>query len=152
MKFAYRFFLFTLILLWCIGFLIEFLVPYINEATIFVPFLKKTYSLVCHQETQKLFAFGDAHSYVCVRCCGIYFGVLLSSFISLFILIPNKTKITYLFFASLPMLLDILFVGFNLYNYSKLISFTTGLLLGSVGFFYLYKGLEDLISELKQGK
>lgn len=48
----------------------------------------------------------------------------------------------------IPIVLDIIFYIMGLYSYSKSAAFITGFLLGSVGFFYLYYGLENIYQEL----
>lgn len=48
-------------------------------------------------------------------------------------------------FAAVPLVLDVLFSSFGFYSYSRTLAFTTGWLLGSIGFLYFYIPLENLI-------
>lgn len=150
MKRSYSLILFFLLLFWCLGIFVELLTK-IDEHFVFaLPFLQKTYSLVCHQEKNKLFFFDGAGTLTCARCTGIYLGLLVSSFLVLFKLPKIKFRINILLLAALPMIIDVLLGSLNIYTYSKLLAFSTGLLLGSIGFFYLYAGLNNLILELKR--
>ena len=148
MKLRFRIILFSIMLLWCSGIFIEWLVIFNEHLLILLPYLHKAYSLVCHQDKSKLITNNFAETLVCARCTGIYLGMFLTSFAFLFKNISYNTNTKYLLFASIPMFLDILLYSMNIYHYSKLIAFLTGSLLGSVGFFYLYNGLKSLILEI----
>lgn len=149
MKRSYSLILFFLFLIWFLGIFIEWFTK-IDEHFVFaLPYLQKTYSLVCHQEKNKLLLFGGIETLTCARCTGIYLGLLLSSLLVLFKLPEGKPHIKILLVAAAPMIADVLLTSLNIYAYSKLIAFFTGLLLGSIGFFYLYAGLNKLILELK---
>ena len=150
MKRSYSLTLFFLFLIWFLGIFIEWFIKIDEQLVFALPFLQKTYSLVCHQEKNKLLLFGGAETLTCARCTGIYLGLLLSSFIVLIKLSKWKLHINILLIAAAPMMVDVLFTSLNIYNYSKFIAFSTGLLLGSTGFFYLYAGLNNLILELKK--
>lgn len=141
--------LFTLLAIWNAGIFIEFIAPHFESAYRIYPVLKKAYSLVCHQEAEKLISYNGMHTMVCARCVGIYLGLLGASLLAFFFSMKKRINISYLFIAAMPLLLDVIFVLMALYNYSKNVAFVTGFLLGSVGFFYLYYGLENLIAELK---
>jgi uncharacterized membrane protein len=126
-------FFFTLIFIWCIGILWEVVIHFFPNLIVALPFLKYNYSIVCHQEPEKLFSIGNYKTLVCSRCTGIYFGALFSSIIALTGLI-RKTNTKVLLFSSIPMFIDVVLYSFGLYSYSKTIALFTGLLLGSVGF------------------
>lgn len=147
MRYLYRIVIFTLILVWCTGIMAEFLIPSSGLFAIVYPFANLCYSHVCHQLPQKTIVFGQSHLLVCSRCAGIYAGVLLSSFLSLFVFdyINKKLKLMYLYLAALPMLTDVIFYSIHMYSYSKIIAFITGILLGSVGFFYILEAFENFI-------
>ncbi|MCX6174296.1 MAG: DUF2085 domain-containing protein [Ignavibacteriales bacterium] len=150
MKRSYSLILFFLFLIWFLGIFIEWFIK-IDEHFVFaLPYLQKTYSLVCHQEKNKLLLFDGIETLTCARCTGIYLGLLLSSLLVLFKLPKRKLHIKILLVAAAPMIADVLLTSLNIYAYSKLIAFFTGLLLGSFGFFYLYAGLNNLILELKK--
>ncbi|MHB8931209.1 MAG: DUF2085 domain-containing protein [Melioribacteraceae bacterium] len=120
-----------------------------NHFLFALPFLQKTYSLVCHQGKAKLFLFNNGETLTCARCTGIYLGLLLVSFAFLFKDYKKKFPVKFLLYSSVPMFADVILYSMDLYHYSKLIAFSTGLLLGSVGFLYLYGGLKNLILEMK---
>lgn len=138
--------------MWCSGIFFVCIASYFDFLISWIPFVKTSYSLVCHQNPDKLIFFSCGFSFTCSRCTGIYFGALL---ISLFLVIrpldflPDK-KLLILFSA--PMIMDVIFTSFHLYSYSKLIAFITGLLFGSILFFYFYKGLNLLLTEIKRTK
>ena len=150
MKRRYSLILFFLILIWFLGIFIEWFTKIDEHFVLVFPYLQKTYSLVCHQEKNKLLLFGGAETLTCARCTGIYLGLLLSSFFVLIKLPKWKLHFNLLLITASLMIADVLFTSLNIYNYSKFIAFSTGLLLGSTGFFYLYAGLNDLILEFKK--
>ena len=150
MKRNHSLILFILILIWFLGIFIEWFIKIDQHFVFALPYLQKTYSLVCHHEKNKLLLFGGIETLTCARCTGIYLGLLLSSFLVLIKLPKWKLHINILFIAAAPMITDVLLTSFNIYAYSKSIAFSTGLLLGSIGFFYLYAGLNNLILEFKR--
>lgn len=150
MKRSYSLILFFLFLIWFLGIFIEWFIKIDQHFVFALPYLQKTYSLVCHQEKNKLLLFGGIETLTCARCTGIYLGLLVSSLLVLFRLPKWKLNINILLIAAAPMIADVLLTSLNIYAYSKLIAFFTGLLLGSFGFFYLYAGLNNLILELKK--
>lgn len=150
MKRSYSLILFFLFLIWFLGIFIEWFIKIDQHFVFALPYLQKTYSLVCHQEKNKLLLFDGIETLTCARCTGIYLGLLVSSLLVLFRLPKWKLHINILLIAAAPMIADVLLTSLNIYAYSKLIAFFTGLLLGSFGFFYLYAGLNNLILELKK--
>ncbi|MHB8905213.1 MAG: DUF2085 domain-containing protein [Melioribacteraceae bacterium] len=149
MRFQYRLILFIVLLIWFSGIFVEWLIRFDNHFLFALPFLQKTYSLVCHQGKAKLFLFNNGETLTCARCTGIYLGLLLVSFAFLFKDYKKKFPVKFLLYSSVPMFADVILYSMDLYHYSKLIAFSTGLLLGSVGFLYLYGGLKNLILEMK---
>lgn len=143
-----RLIIFIAILLWCSGIFLELFLHFENHLLYGLPFLQKTYSLVCHQEKSKLLLFANGETLICARCTGIYLGLLFTSFIVLFSALKKELKIKFLFIAAIPMLSDVILYSLNIYHYSKMIAIITGFLLGSVGFLYLYAGVNNLIREL----
>lgn len=97
--------------------------------------VENLFGTVCHQQDEKLLSFAGITTIVCSRCSGIYTGFLISTIYSL---IAYKKKITgslkIVYFASLPMLLDVISVQVGLYYYSSTSAFITGFLFG----FFLY--------------
>lgn len=141
-----------LVLIWCIGIFSEWLIPLNNNVTLAIPFLHKSYSLVCHQIKTKLVTDGTYETMVCARCTGIYLGSLISSIVLVFITLKRKLTLKLLLIFSAPMIIDVFLYSIGIYHYSKVVAFSTGLLFGSVGFLYLYNGLNQLFVELTSGK
>jgi len=144
-----RLLLFGIVLIWTLGIFIEFIIPLNSKFILIIPWLHQLYSLVCHQEPQKLITIAHKHTLTCARCSGIYVGGLISSFILIFVNIKNPLKLKYLIFAVIPMLFDVFLYSAGLYSYSKIIAFITGLLLGSTGFLYIHEGILNFINESK---
>ena len=48
------------------------------------------------------------------------------------------------------MFVDVILYSTGIYTYSKTIAFSTGILLGSVGFLYIHEGILNLIKEKKK--
>lgn len=150
MRLQYRLILFIFLLIWCAGIFLEWFLHYEDHLLFALPFLQKTFSLVCHQEKAKLLLFDHGETLTCARCTGIYLGLLITSLIVLFAIPKNSPRIKFLIIASAPMIADVILYSLNLSHYSKTVAFITGALLGSVGFLYLYAGLNNLIRELKK--
>lgn len=126
-----KLFLLSLIIgtiIWCIGISFPFFFFESNsDLTKFI--LKIFYSNVCHQNESKLIFINGNHFLVCARCTGIYFGVLFS--ILSFPLLKNslyKITTSFLSLAFLLMISDVLFYQIGIYSYSKIISFSTGII------------------------
>lgn len=136
--------IFTLIFLWCLGILWEIVIHFFPNLIVALPFLKYNYSLVCHQEPEKLFSIGNYKTLVCSRCTGIYFGALFSSMIALTGFI-KKVNTKLLLLSSIPMFIDVILYSFGFYTYSKTIALFTGLLLGSVGFIYIHDAIKIIL-------
>ena len=150
MRLEYRSILFILLLIWCAGIFLEWFLHFEDDLLFALPFLQRTYSLVCHQEKAKLLLFDHGETLTCARCTGIYLGLLFTSLLVIFVRPRNYPHIKFLILASVPMIADVILYSLNIYNYSKTVAFATGSLLGSVGFLYLYTGLNNLIRELKK--
>ena len=143
---------YLLSILWLLGIFIEWAIPFIEELVYINLFAEQAYSLVCHQDSDKLLLSGGYSSKVCARCTGIYSGAVLSIALLFFIKRRESINIKYLLLASLPILLDILLYNLNIYAYSKLIAFGSGILFGSAGFFYIASGIDKFIYELENSK
>lgn len=139
-----------MLLIWILGFFIEFFIDAAPELVLLHPFLNKTYSGLCHQEAQKLISCGFNHTLVCSRCAGIYIGAFISSIVA-FLYIPKfRLSRNYLIYAGAPMLLDVAFVFCGVYDYSKTAAFLTGFLLGSVSFFYILYGFQKSLEDFSK--
>ncbi len=112
-------------------------------------FTDKIYSLVCHQDNAKSFFIGGHKLEVCARCTGIYMGAVLFSIAALFFnrLRPRDKK--WLLYSMIPMAADVILYSIGIYNYSKWIAFSTGLILGSISILYIFTGIEEYFFDLK---
>ncbi len=152
MHFFLRLLIVLLLTLWLFGIFIEWFIPVFPNTAVAIPFLQKSYSLVCHQQPQKLLGESVYHSLVCSRCAGIYLGFYLVSIVSLFYVIKKEPKLKILVIAVIPMIADVTLYSLGFYDYSKTLALLTGFLLGSVGFLYFYSALKKLIQELSSKK
>ncbi len=112
-------------------------------------FPDKLYSLVCHQDQAKSFYISGQKLEVCARCTGIYTGVLLFSLTGLIFRRLRSRDKKWLLYSMIPMAADVILYSAGLYNYSKWVSFSTGLILGSVSILYIFTGIEDYFFEYK---
>ncbi|MFZ1288616.1 MAG: DUF2085 domain-containing protein [Melioribacteraceae bacterium] len=135
---SFNLFLFLIIFIWCLGILAELLLDFFPSLFYLFPFLKYNYSIVCHTQSDKLLNYFGYHTLVCSRCSGIYFGSLISIILVL-IGFEKSVSTKQLLLFSIPLFLDVIFTTLNIYPYIYLLSFVTGLLLGSIGFSYIHK-------------
>lgn len=147
-----RTFLFLLILLWFAGIWFECFVHANEKLIYFYPFVKQSYSLVCHQDQKKIIELGECRSLVCARCAGIYLSALILSFVFLFKQPKQNLPIKYFLFFAILMLADVIFSSVKIYTYSKTIAMATGILFGSVLFIYFYNGLNFLFMKTTNRK
>jgi uncharacterized membrane protein len=115
---------------------------------VFTPLVKKLFSTVCHQESYKCISVGGAQFLVCTRCLGIYTGVLVFSFLSLFFSIKLKRPFLLISISLLFMLSDIFLYNIGLYPYSFYIAGGTGLFSGSLLFIYILNEFENYLLTL----
>lgn len=148
MKLYQRLIIFFLLLLWTAGIFYSCWLDFFNFLIYGYPIVKNTYSLVCHQDPAKLINLSCGNSLVCARCFGIYTGLLINSFLHIFHENKLKRNFRLVLFATVPMMIDVFAVAIGIYDYSKTIAFTSGLLFGSILFLYLYNGLQNLIIEI----
>jgi uncharacterized membrane protein len=128
---------FILISFWYAGLLVPCITGSFAYIKILIPFLKVTYSHVCHQLPQKTMTFNSGGVLVCSRCFGIYTGAFIFSLISLFVNIRLAPKLSILLLFSSPLLIDVIMTTAGVYVYIKLLSFVTGFIFGSVVFVYI---------------
>lgn len=109
--------------------------------------LKFLYSPICHQIFERSFNCNHLQLMVCARCTGIYFGALI---ISLFNLLPISISISkrFLFYASLPLIIDVLLLNMNVYQYNKMVSFITGNIFGASVFIFIFEILKDYFNNI----
>ncbi len=133
------------ILVWNAGNFIQFLSLLNSKFLLLFPILKPTYHLVCHQQADKLINIAGVTTLLCARCTGIYIGGLFGAIFFLIKLKPMRLPTKYLLYSSVPMFIDVGMVIAGVYGYSKPISFSTGVLLGSVGIVYLTDLIEKFL-------
>lgn len=152
MRPVYRILLFLIISIWCAGIYFNLTLQFSPSLIKFSPFVSKCYSIVCHQQSEKLISICGIPGNVCGRCFGIYSGFWAVSFFYLFrseAIFPN---IRALFLFSAPMVIDVLLTSLGIYIYSKITAFFTGCLFGSIVFVYFYGGLQNLFSDITNKK
>jgi uncharacterized membrane protein len=139
----FRLTLFTLMLIWSIGILYP-MFPAENHDKFIEFLLAAVYSTVCHQQAEKCISIDGSRMLVCARCAGIYSGAL---FIALTAILLKKLRInnTILFTALTVLCADVLSVFIGIYDYSKIIAFTTGMFFGISIYLYLLIELENFL-------
>ncbi|MFA7288771.1 MAG: DUF2085 domain-containing protein [Melioribacteraceae bacterium] len=136
--------LFLFIAIWYSGIYIYLFISFFPPLVYAFPFVNQLYSLVCHQNPAKLITITFGNTLVCARCTGIYSGVILLSFISLFNnLIEIKSKKPF-YLSVFVLFIDVLMTTFKIYDYSKLIAFSTGIFFGGIMFLYFRSALYKL--------
>ncbi len=143
----YRIFITLLIFLFVASIFFEIVIHTIPQAAYLFPFVKKGFSLICHQNDEKIISLFGFHSLVCARCTGIYLGMFLISIYTMIRPIIKTAGYKLFIIFTAPMIADVIFVNMKLYHYSKISAIITGLLFGSILFVYLYNGLNLLIIE-----
>jgi len=127
----------------------EIIAIYFPSLRVLSLLFKSPLHLICHQENMKLIHINGAMSLVCARCSGIYSGFWFMSLILLLTSIRFKIRNELIIISLIIMGIDVLLVNLKIFEYSHLISFLTGILLGSVLNIYFYLGLDNLIKEFK---
>ena len=138
---------FLILLTWCLGFSNFFISKDSPLSIITYPVFKQIYSNVCHQNEFKTFNDLGFNLFVCARCTGIYLGILFISLFSLVAFWKTEIKLNLLYISLLLILSDVLFTTTGIYEYSKLISFITGVFFGSVTFLFFWKMMENSIGK-----
>ncbi len=104
--------------------------------------IKFIYSPVCHQKIERSFSCNHFQLMVCARCSGIYFGAMIAALLNL---LPVSVTISkrFLFYAAIPMLIDIILINSGVYEYIKVISFITGNIFGATVFIFIFDIVKD---------
>ena len=142
--------LFVILLIWLILIYFSFLTILFPFLSFLQPIIYKMFSLVCHQEKDKVFTYLGMSTNVCFRCLGLYWGAFISSFFIFFFskLYLHARKV--LFFIALILLaIDVFLVNLGVYKYNIYTSFLTGIFLGFICFLYLYKSIFEQFSQEK---
>lgn len=127
-----------ILLLWCAGIFYPFISANPSNHLISA-FLNHTYSIVCHQVEHKLIYLNGSSTFLCIRCTGIYVGALFMAVSLLMINFKTNISLLPLIISSTIILLDVIFVNTNLYNYISWIAFTSGFLFGAVIYIYILR-------------
>ena len=137
-----------LLLILNIGNFILFFIQFDNRLAYLILPIDKSFSLICHQQSSKLFNYFTFHTLLCSRCTGIYLGGI-TALISILIGIKLKISKLELFYTSIFLMLsDIIFYTSGIYNYSQWIALITGFLFGIAALNLLMISLQDLIKEI----
>jgi uncharacterized membrane protein len=113
------------------------------------------FSKICHQRPERSFFIAGHQLAVCARCTGIYFGFSLALLAyplirSLRTTTPPDRK--WLLLAAAPMVIDVGVDVLGIWHNTHSSRLFTGLLLGSVGVFYVMPGISDLALHAFQRK
>lgn len=141
--------IFVLVFFWYAGIFIKVFAKIDSSFLYALPFLQITYSNVCLQKPSELIHIGNVTTMVGARCTGIYTGFFISAILIFFISFQKKLDGKFLILALVPMAVDIISVKLGFYDYSKTIAFTTGIVLGSIGFYYFYEGISNYFNHNK---
>lgn len=144
-----KFLLISGLAFWCAGFLLPVFLPEIAGNNLFYQFLKLCYSRVCHQSNDATFYINGNHLLVCARCSGIYLGAFLVLVPLLFMKPKWKLSLKPFILLTSPLIIDAFAVRLNIYTYSKINAFITGLLFGSIVIIYIF---DVLINSLYRAK
>jgi len=131
----------VMLIIWIIGFLQPII--WFNSNQLINFSIERIYSRVCHQQDNKCISLAGTKMLICARCAGIYFGALVSLFFMFFRSTP-KLKLGIFVLSAIPLLLDVFVTNLKLYEYSKPIAFSTGLIFGSVVCLFLLSEIENL--------
>lgn len=142
----FRISLFLLILVWVFGISFPFFFQTNEQNIILYQFLHKIYSGVCHQFEYKSISVNGTFFHVCSRCYGIYIGALLGSVLSLFYFKQKHLKIKYLYFASIPILIDVIYQSLNITDYIKISALSTGMIFGFAIVVYFISSIENYLT------
>jgi uncharacterized membrane protein len=139
----FRLLIFLLLLLWSLGILYPVFIPFLRNMLLDF-FFTQLYSTICHQESEKCISIDGVKLLVCARCTGIYSGALISA-AAFFSFREIKIKAKLLFISLSIVLTDAFLVFIGIYEYSKIMSFITGLIFGGTVYLYLIYELEKFL-------
>ena len=105
------------------------------------------FGIICHQNPERSYFVWGHQMPVCVRCFGIYAGILLGLLIYPLLKKTDNTvmpKIKYLILFCLPILFDGISQILRLYPSPHYIRLITGILASAAGVFYILSILNQL--------
>jgi uncharacterized membrane protein len=145
---------YLLILLLVIGWNIAIIVPSYCESNgsyLSAFLVRKIFSYICHQKTERSFFIWNAPLAVCARCSGIYIGLLIGSLFYPLIRSyqdTNSPPRIYLIIAFLPTTLDFSLGMLHILENTHFSRALTGLIAGIGLAFYLIPAIVNLFEEL----
>ena len=113
------------------------------------------FSLICHQKPERSYFVWDYQMPVCVRCFGIYLGIVLGALIYPFFKKLNNTKIPklkYLWFFITPIVFDGLCQTLNLYPSPHYVRLLTGITASTSLVFYTLPLFNGIYNRLRNRK
>lgn len=128
---------FIFINFWCFGIISPLI--FHNDSTFIIikPFVNQVYSTVCHQVHEKTISVDGENIFVCSRCAGIYFGLLIISYFLLLFSVKLKHSFYPVIISFIILLIDVSSAALGIYSYSKPVALLTGFLLGSTIFLFV---------------
>jgi uncharacterized membrane protein len=139
--FLIKIFFISIVSIWILGFLQPILFNQQDSISNYI--FKRIYSPVCHQVHDKCISIENNEMLVCARCFGIYSGSLIAGIAIIFFQFANM-KIKLLLIAPIPLIADVMLSTIDIYSYSKLLAFITGLIFGTIVFLFLLNEIENL--------
>jgi uncharacterized membrane protein len=141
--------LLSLVAIWCGLIVAAPLLHGVSESS--SSLLYKFFARICHQLDERSFHVAGGKFAVCIRCSAIYFGFLAG-----IVLIPlvkglgrlKLSPLRWLYFAMLPMLVDVVFNVSGLHSSTDFTRLVTGSLLGFVLPWYILPVLFESLSSL----
>ena len=126
-----------------------------GEIGIMITLYYKLFSLICHQLPERSYHVWGYQMPVCVRCFGIYSGLVMGTLIYPLFNKLNNTKIPkfkYLCFFLTPLIFDGLCQLFHLYPSPHYVRLLTGIIASSSLVFYALPLFNGIFDRLKDGQ
>lgn len=117
--------------------------------------LYKFFGFLCHQNSERSFAFGEHAFAVCSRCFGVYCGLFFGFLIYPFLRRVEETAPLprfWLFAAMIPMAFDWLLGVFEIWENTHFSRFLTGAILGAACAVYIIPALVEIFNLLSGGR
>jgi uncharacterized membrane protein len=104
------------------------------------------FSSVCHQRPERCFHVDGLPVGICVRCTGIYAGVMIGSLAFAFITVPNRTITKALLLSLVAIAADVALEGLGLYHNFFPSRLVTGFCFGGCVGFFSVKAVQEFLS------
>jgi uncharacterized membrane protein len=105
-----------------------------------------SFGLLCHQIPERSFFIAGNKLAVCSRCTGIYLGFTITVLLYPLLKSLRRTDLPprkWLIAAAIPLVVDFSLTIFGIWENTHSTRFATGVLIGSVGVFYVMPGIVD---------